>query len=80
MPASAAIVRETNASGSPKPITRKPGKRFFQYEPSTETCVNRTSPRVITDMPTTSVGFTPTRVTAAAATLAQMIAVPATAR
>ena len=31
-------------------------------------------------MPTTSVGFTPTRVTAAAATFAQMIAVPATAR
>ena len=34
VPASAAIVSETNASGMPKPITRKPGKRFFQYEPS----------------------------------------------
>ena len=42
--------------------------------------MKRRSPTVITDIPTTSVGFTPTRVTAAAATLAQMIAVPATAR
>ena len=80
MPASAAIVSETKASGIPKPITRKPGRRFFQYEPSAETCVKRTRPTVITDMPTTSVGLTPTRVTAAAATFAQMIAVPATAR
>ena len=31
-------------------------------------------------IPKTSAGFTPTRVTAAAATFAQMIAVPATAR
>ncbi len=64
----------------PKPITRKPGRRFLTYEPSAETCVKRTRPTVITDMPITSVGFTPTRVTIAAATFAQMIAVPATAR
>jgi hypothetical protein len=34
----------------------------------------------MTDIPKTSVGLTPIRVTTAAATLAQMIAVPATAR
>ena len=45
VPASAAIVSETNASGSPKPITRKPGNRFFQYDPSTETCVKQDEPQ-----------------------------------
>jgi hypothetical protein len=34
----------------------------------------------MTDIPNTSAGLTPTRVTAAAATFAQMMAVPATAR
>jgi len=80
VPASAAIVIGTNANGIPSPMIRKPGNRSAQYEPFTETCVKYRSPSVMSDMPKIRAGLTPTRLTATAATLAQITAVPATAR
>ena len=81
VPATAAIVTGTNANGSPMPMMRKPGKRSGQVRAvDGETCVKYSRPTVIIDIPNTSADFTPIRVTAAAATFAQMIAVPATTR
>ena len=79
-PASAPIEIATNANGMPIPISSSPGSRSATYEPPGEICVKRAIPTTISAMPETMIGLMPTRVTSAAATLAQIIAVPAQAR
>ena len=61
-------------------MIRKPGSRSDTYEPPTETCVKRSMPTPRIAIPAVISSRTPTRVTSAAATFAQMIDVPATAR
>ena len=80
VPASAAIVSETNASGMPNPITRKPGKRFLQYEPSARDLREEDEAHRHHGHADDERRLHPDAGHHRAATFAQMIAVPATAR
>ena len=60
-PASAAIEIGTNEKPSPTDISRKPGRRSSTYVPSTDTCVNQSSPAVRKTIPVTITGLTPMR-------------------
>ena len=78
-PASAAIEIGTKQSAIPSAMIRKPGSRSDAYEPSTGTCV-KSMPTASSAIPPAISERTPTLFTRAAATFAQMIDVPATAR